>query len=229
MIEINPTCVPTDAESVAKCAENFKAFASRMQVDIDDGVFAPHLTWPYATPGRFDPFRFPSLPTMALEIHLMVSEPLKLGLACAHTGVERVIGHFEAFADKDHILPTLEEWRGGGTKEVGLAILFGTPFEALTPYIAACDFVLLMTIASIGVQGIPFEQGAPERIREFRAKYPNAVIAVDGGVSKSNIQDLVRAGATRFGVGSAISKAPDQKTAYEELKRLAEEAESKKS
>lgn len=222
MIEINPTCVPRDASSVGTCAKNFEAFASRMQVDIDDGTFAPHLTWPYTSPGTFEPFTFPAPRDTKLELHLMVAEPKKIGIACAKAGAERVIGHFEAFGDKTEIVPTLRAWREDGAREVGVAVLFQTSLEELAPYVSACDFVLMMSIRSIGVQGIPYEAGAAVRIADFHTRNPETVIAVDGGVSKNNIQELVRAGATRFGVGSAIAKAPDQMAAYEELKKLAE-------
>jgi pentose-5-phosphate-3-epimerase len=81
-----------------------------------------------------------------------------------------------------------------------------------------------MSIAQLGKQGAAFEPRIIPRIEELRAMYPSTTIAIDGGVSEKNIAELVRAGATRFGVGSAISKASDPKVAYENLKTLAENA-----
>ena len=103
-------------------------------------------------------------------------------------------------------------------------MLFQTPLADIAPYLPCADFVLLMTIARIGVQGIPFEQESISRVAEFRRMYPDVPIAVDGGVSEKNIADLVRAGATHFGVGLAIAKSSDPKEAYEHLKKTAENA-----
>ena len=55
-------------------------------------------------------------------------------------------------------------------------------------------------------------------------RFPDTLISVDGGVSSDNIADLVRAGARRFGVGSAISKASDPAAAHKALLALAQEA-----
>jgi pentose-5-phosphate-3-epimerase len=52
-------------------------------------------------------------------------------------------------------------------------------------YLPHVDFVLLMTIPRIGVQGIPYEPSAPARVAKFHAKYPNVPISVDGGVSEA--------------------------------------------
>jgi len=90
--------------------------------------------------------------------------------------------------------------------------------------ITACDVVQVMSIATLGKQGAPYDVRAIARIKELHTKYPELVISVDGGVSEKNIADLARAGARRFGVGSAITKAPDPKAAYLNLKAIAESA-----
>ena len=103
-------------------------------------------------------------------------------------------------------------------------MLLQTSLESVAPYLPLVDFVQLMTIASIGVQGIPYDTSAPARVGEFHKRYPEVLISVDGGVSASNIGELARAGASHFGVGSAISKAPDPAEEYLRLKSLAESA-----
>ena len=116
----------------------------------------------------------------------------------------------------------MEVWKGAGASEVGLTLLMDTPLDVVGPIAIECDVVQLMSIAKLGHQGMPFEPGVVKRIKDLHARYPDLIIEVDGGVSKANIVDLVHAGATRFGVGSAISKAPDPKAAYGELLALAE-------
>ncbi|MEY4747686.1 MAG: hypothetical protein RLZZ416_735 [Candidatus Parcubacteria bacterium] len=223
MIEIIPTCVPSRSDELSDCAQVARKFASSLHIDIDDGVFATHRTWPYAENGRFEDVTLPDLHGLAPEAHLMTLEPRALGEAFARAGAARVVGHVEGFADNREIYAALASWRALGA-EVGLGLLFHTPLDVVAPYVAECDTVHLMTIATIGTQGIPYEKSAPVRIAEFHARFPGALISVDGGVSESNIEDLARAGARRFGVGSAIFRADDPAGAYRRLKSLAENA-----
>ncbi len=224
MIEIVPTYVPQSLEDLAEGAGKIQAFASSIHVDVDDGIFAPHTTWPYTDHGVFEPFDLSSLSGLDIEVHLMVEEPREIGLAFARAGARRILGHVEAFSTKEETHETLDVWRKNGAREVGLGILMDTPFELLEHHVFIVDFVHMMSIATIGTQGIPFDPRSVERIAEFHALHPDILISVDGGVSESTIASLVKAGARRFGVGSAISQAADPKAAYENLKTLAENA-----
>ena len=68
-------------------------------------------------------------------------------------------------------------------------------------------------------ESVKFNKSA--RIRELHDTYPALAIAVDGGVGEANIAKLAQAGATRFGVGSAITKTPDPAAADEALLAMA--------
>lgn len=222
-VEIIPTCVPMSERDLEACEKAISSFADWIHVDVGDGAFSPVATWPYRAQGVVGEFDLSRLWGLSVEAHLMVEEPRELGLRFARTGAFRVVGHVEAFGDTTEAYGALDSWRRAGA-EAGLGILLHTPFEVIEPLVAACDFVHMMTISSIGTQGIPYEPSAPERIAEFHARFPDTLISVDGGVSESNIADLVRAGARRFGVGSAISKSANPAAAYEALKALAESA-----
>lgn len=224
MVEIIPTSVPRDANDLAVDAELIRTFATCIHIDIDDGVFAPHTTWPYHAPGEFDAPDLSAAHDLTIEMHLMVDEPHELGVAFAKAGAMRIIGHVEAFDQADDVLKALQAWKAAGAKEAGLGLLLQTPLDVVAPFVEHCDVVHLMTIATIGTQGIPYEPSAPERVAEFHARFPSTVISVDGGVGKGNIQALAAAGASQFGVGSAIRKSDDPKAAYAELKQLAEAA-----
>ena len=154
----------------------------------------------------------------------MVEEPLDIGTRFAEAGAHRIIGHVEAFEDEDHVHSALRAWRHEGAREVGLGILLHTPLEVLGHHVLAMDVVQMMTIPSIGRQGIPYDDKAPARVRELHEQYPDLLISVDGGVSLQNVAELSRAGASRFCAGSAIAKASDPAAAYAKLKSLAESA-----
>jgi len=231
MIEIIPTnTCPPDLAELSRRSKVFAGFSPWVQLDLDDGAFAPQLSWPYREEqwGELEAMIgnshvLPYSDTLNYEVHLMVEEPLRVGQLLTRAGARRIIAHVEAFADENEIRDALGSWRSAGA-EVGLAILIDTPFPVLEPLIGVCDVVQVMSIAILGAQGAAFEPRAIPRIMELHSNYPDLVIEVDGGVSEKNVADLVRAGARRFGVGSAITKAPDPKAAYEKLKSLAESA-----
>jgi len=224
MIEIIPTCVPSNAEALAEGASAVRAYAESIHVDITDGLFAPAITWPYVRKGEFGKFDLAGTRGLATEIHLMIQNPRALGIEFALAGAERILGHVEAFPSADAASGALREWKENGAREVGLGALLPTPIELIEPLVPFCDVVHLMTIASIGTQGIPYDARGVARIAEFHSRFPDMLISVDGGVAESNIADLVRAGARRFGVGSALSKVKDPAAAYARLKALAESA-----
>lgn len=223
-IEIIPTCVPRTAAELTDYARIILSFSSVIHIDIVDGLFAPSHTWPYIEHGRFGEFDLSGVSGLSAEIHLMVEEPREIGKRFARAGAFRVIGHIEAFEDEDHAHGALDAWREEGAREVGLGILMDTPLPLLDHHIFAMDVVQLMTIPTIGRQGIPYDKNAPARVQEMRERHPDLLISVDGGVSESNIRELARAGARRFCAGSSIAKAPDPAKAHRSLQKLARSA-----
>lgn len=216
-IGIIPTIVPATLHDVEEASERYAGFASFFQIDVADGVFAPNSTW-LPSAGDMLPKEY------SYEVHLMVAEPRGIGLSFAHAGAHTLIGHLEAFGSAESAKRAIGEWKAAGVQSVGVAVLFQTSLEDVEPYLPFVDFVQLMTIARIGVQGIPYDSRAPARVAQFRERHPTVTIAVDGGVSEKNIEELARAGATRFGVGSAIAKAVDPAAMYERLGAMAQSA-----
>jgi ribulose-phosphate 3-epimerase len=223
-IEIIPTYVPRDLEDLRHGVEIVRSFASAIHIDIDDGKFTPTTTWPYTQPGIFGDIGLGAAVGIDAEMHLMVEESREIGIAFARAGASRILGHVEGFADGKEIFHALQAWRDAGAREVGLGLLLTTPLEVIEPYLIQCNVVHLMSIATIGTQGIPYDASAPARIAEFHARFPQTLISVDGGVSEKNIADLARAGARRFGVGSAIMKAENPTQTYRRLQTLAQSA-----
>lgn len=214
------TC-PGDLAELARRTEAFADFAPEIQLDISDGLFSPVTSWPYngvqwseledmAASGT----QLPMAERVGYEVHLMVQEPEQLGILLAQTGVRRIMPHVETLDDVERARETFAAWKAAGAREVGLSLLIDTPLESVAPYADVCDVIQLMSIARIGAQGQPFDERSLTRVEELHAAYPDMVVAVDGGVSEANIELLVRAGANRLCVGSAISKAPKPSEAY---------------
>jgi len=212
-------------------SEAFSAFAPHVQLDVCDGQFAPVLSWPYQS-GQWTelqeiakvPNGLPFSDRMGYEAHLMVEEPESIGELLARAGCKRVLAHIETFESDEAVRAAFSKWKSAGAVEVGLAVLIDTPLSILDPVVSTCDVIQLMSIATLGAQGAPFDARVIPRIASLHAKYPELMIAIDGGVSEQNIATLAQAGAARFGVGSAISKAANPEEAYSKIKQLAESA-----
>ena len=217
------TCPPDSAE-LARRTERFVTFATDVHLDVSDGLFSPITSWPYVgTEWReFEALvsegaRLPYAETINYEVHLMVQEPRALGTLLARAGCKRLLPHVEAFSDEGEIRETFASWRDAGIAEIGLSLLVDTPLERIEPFIEECAVVQLMSIAKIGAQGQPFDERALSRVEELHAAHPELMVAVDGGITEANVELLVRTGANRLCVGSAISRAPDPKRVYDHM------------
>jgi len=219
MIELIPTVVPNSPEDIDVFLARSRAFSQTFHVDAADGIFAPNVTWIPAAGEKLaeaDAFFF--------EAHLMAAHPEMAGKAFIEAGAKRVIAHVEAFDSAEEAEKIFGSWRAAGAKEVCVALLIATPLEALEGYVEMCDGVTLMSIASVGVQGIPFDERGYGRVADIHSRYPDLLIEVDGGVGETQIATLSRAGARRFSIGSAISKSADPAAEYQKLKSIAESA-----
>lgn len=185
-----------------------------LHLDVMDGKAVPALSWPYAAGGEDDVLLAPLDLFRRLEVHLMVAEPREIGTAFARAGVRGIVAQLESFENEEAARDTLVAWRDVGTLEAGLSIRADTPLSRLEPLVSACDVVQLMSIERIGFQGQPFDTRVFERLASLREAFPDLPIIVDGGVSLDNIPLLLKAGATRFAIGSAIVRAHDPLVAY---------------
>ncbi len=206
--QIIPAVIPHSFSEIVSRAELALGFAEWLHIDIDDGIFTPDKNWP------IDGWRAALPEGISYEAHLMAADPGDIAHELIARGVLRLSAHREVFADDAVARDALVSWKAAGAREVGLALLIDTPLDSLDPVIDACDFVLLMSIAKVGHQGEPFDDRALTRVEELHAKYPDLMVAVDGGVSEASVEELVRAGANRLCVGSAIMKNADPAATY---------------
>ncbi|MDP3645772.1 MAG: hypothetical protein Q8R25_01660 [bacterium] len=223
-LEIIPTCVPHDVRDLGTSAERARSFTQKLHIDVDDGIMTSAMTWPYTSPGVFADVTLTPIAGMEASVHLMVKDPRAIGTAFAFAGALSIVAHIESFASPGDVRDTLNVWRHSGALEVGLSILIDTPLEKLQPVIDVCDVIQVMSIGRIGLQGASFDERAVARVQELHSRYPHRIIAVDGGINENNIAELLKAGATRFGVGSAIMKDPNPIEAYARVKTAAESA-----
>ncbi|MCR4334851.1 MAG: hypothetical protein NUV47_03965 [Patescibacteria group bacterium] len=210
-MEIIPAIMPVTFKELEEKTFLVKDLVDFVQVDIMDGKFTKHSSWPYKKSP--DPY-FEAIKTetkglpyweeLNYEFDLMTENPEKIVEDFMNAGASRIIIHVETITDWSKILEILK-----GKVEIGVAINITTPNELLASFAKDADFIQCMGIARIGFQGEPFDERVIEKIKEIKKTYPDKIVSVDGGVSEENIPQLTEAGATRFVEGSAFFRKLD--------------------
>ena len=220
---IIPAIMPQSLQELAAFSDTSAAYTTWLHLDVSDGKFSPSIQWPLMSDEQKAEFAaivrgehaFPAAP--AIEVHLMTENPKELGELFAHAGAKRIVAHLEAFPSGEEARQALSAWREAGALEVGVALLVTTPISKLESIADSIDVVQLMSIAEIGHQGKAFDERALSRVEEVHAAYPDMMVAVDGGVSEATVESLVRAGANRLVVGSAIRNAKRPAAMYAQI------------
>lgn len=212
MVTLVPAVIPQSLEHLTRTLETVSSFTKEVQVDIVDGRFVPFTSWPYVPKGSVSDLQ-QFTKTLTIEVDLMVKEPERILHTYVDAGVQKIVLHLESLASPS-IIPTLrKECRA----MLGLSILNDTPLQALAPYLQYADYVQLMGIDRIGVQGQPFDERVLARIREVHTLRPGIIVSIDGSVNQDTVEKLRNAGADRLVSGSAILSAPDPQRAFEAL------------
>lgn len=202
--------------------------ARQVQIDVVDGVLAPHATWPYV-PGGVEEFSrivqgedgLPFWDEFDFEFDCMIAHPEDVVEEYVRVGASRIVIHVAA-PGAEAALEKLQPYRTGEyAVAVGVAVSPDTVPADLAPYIGRVDYVQVMGIVHVGAQGQPFDQRASALLAALHAAYPDLALQVDGGVSLEHIHALARAGASRLIVGSALFNAPDIHGMFQELSRAA--------
>jgi len=203
---IIPSIIARSFDGVREKISLAEKFASWVQIDIADGVFASPETWD-------NPDDVREMHTVLnIEAHLMVEKPESI-LSEWMDAVKRVYIHYEATQNIESLIATFTS----SPTELGIVLSLETPVSVLDPFIEKIARVQLMSIASLGSYGGSFDESIFEKISVLRERYPSVTISVDGGVQLNNVKRLVKAGASHVVVGSAIFSSLDPERAYEEF------------
>jgi ribulose-phosphate 3-epimerase len=192
--------------------------ATMLHLDVMDGHFVPNLT---IGPPVVASIR--KVTRLTLDVHLMISDPDKYAPIFIDAGADQVIVHQEACK---HLDGTLREIQRAGAR-AGVVLNPGTPLAALDEVLGLADYVLIMSVnpGFGGQQFIPYALDKVRRLdavrRDRRLAFP---IEIDGGVTKDNVGEVVRAGCDWIVTGSSIFHTPDPTAAMIELREAAAQA-----
>ncbi len=179
--------------------------------DVMDGVFVNNIT-----------FGLPVLEKMhektnlILDVHLMITDPLKYVKRFAESGADIISFHLESESDT---METINAIRESGVK-TALAVKPATPAEAVYEYMPYLDMILVMTVEP-GFGGQKF-MDMSEKIRKIR-RYADENsydidIEVDGGINDVTARIVKKAGANVLVSGSCLFKSENMKDTADKLR-----------
>ena len=225
MIEIIPAILPKSFDDLQKHAAMVHGFAKKVQIDVVDGKFAHNTTWPYKDRASFEKLvaeehGLPFWQDFDFEFDLMIENPAEHVMDYVRAGASHIVIHAHAGGAAEGLRKIAElkgDDDGAFSITTGLALLPNMQPDVLESFDTLFDYVQVMGIDHEGKQGKPFDEHAVALIERLHRRYPELVIQVDGGVTLETAPALVRAGASRLIVGSAIFTADNPEAAYKAL------------
>lgn len=179
--------------------------------DVMDGVFVPNISYGIPVLAQID-----KKTDMFLDIHLMITDPLKYVRLFNEAGADMITFHIESASDTMETIRAIKQ----ADCRTGIAVKPDTPAENVFPYIEYADMVLVMTVEP-GFGGQKFMDMSEKirRIREYADNNGyNLLIQVDGGIDDRTASIVKKAGADVLVSGSYLFRADNMADAVGKLK-----------
>ncbi|MGB7161480.1 MAG: ribulose-phosphate 3-epimerase [Tepidisphaeraceae bacterium] len=209
---IAPSILSADfARLGAEIAEVDRGGADFLHLDVMDGHFVPNISFGPAVTAATRK----AAPGAFLDVHLMISDPIRYAPAFVKAGADALTYHVEVADDVAAVAIAL---RNAGCKHVGVTLNPATPVDRLWPALDHVDHVLVMSV----VPGFSGQRFMPEVLPKCEAVKkrlrPSQRLEIDGGVNAETIRSARDAGVDWFVVASAIFDKPNRAAAIAELR-----------
>ncbi len=216
-VMISPSILSADFMNMGRDVAAIEgAGADWVHVDVMDGHFVPNLTMGVPLVKQLK-----KATSMPLDVHLMISNPLRQIPWFADAGADIVTFHFEAVSG-DEAFQAIETIHGLGAK-AGVAIKPGTPASAVADLVPLVEMVLVMSVEP-GFSGQSYIEGSEDKVAEVvqaaRACGVAPTIQVDGGIGMGTLSRVVEKGADCLVCGNAVFAADSPASALSEIKEL---------
>ena len=158
-----------------------------IHVDVMDGKYVKNKTMPFSELCNITFYT-----RKRLDIHLMVSKPLKWIDEYASLNAEFLTFHLDIKDDLDKVFEKCHQY---GVK-IGLAVNPDDSVEKIYPYLDRINLVLIMSVVP-GRSGQKFIETTYEKLDklrdEIKKRHLKTLISVDGGVDLENAKKLKKA------------------------------------
>ncbi|MBO4831912.1 MAG: ribulose-phosphate 3-epimerase [Oscillospiraceae bacterium] len=213
MVKIAPSILSADFSRLGEDILSVSS-ADYLHFDVMDGIFVPNIS--IGIPVLASVRKFTD---MTLDVHLMITRPVRYVRMFAENGADIVVFHVEA-DEPDQIAQAISEVKACG-KKAGLSVKPGTPVRELLPYLNDLDLALVMTVEP-GFGGQKFMADMMPKVemlrREIDCRGLSCELEVDGGVNPETARVCIEAGADVLVAGSDVFKAADRAARIAQLR-----------
>lgn len=198
MVYIAPSLLAADfsqlAEEIARIEQ-----ADMLHVDIMDGHFVPNLS---IGPAVVEALRKKT--ELPFDVHLMMEEPLPYISVFRQAGADIITFHVECQDPPQAVIAAI---KASGAKP-GVAISPKTPVSAIGSWGEDLSQITVMTVEpGFGGQSMMLNQ--LPKVYQLRARFPQALMEVDGGVNLDTAPLCKAAGANILVAGTSVFQAED--------------------
>ena len=213
MIKISPSILSADFANLERDIHRISD-ADYVHVDVMDGVFVPNISIgiPVLKSIR-------KVTDMFLDVHLMITKPVRYVEEFCDAGADLVTVHVESDFP-ENIQAAIDKIHAKG-KKAGVVLKPNTRAEAVLPFLDKCDIVLVMTVEP-GFGGQKFMADMMPKVSAIRRyideRNLDCELEVDGGVDAVTCKTCIEAGANVLVAGSAVYKAANIPAKIKELR-----------
>ena len=209
--QIVPSILSADFAKLAdEIADVDRGGADFLHLDVMDGHFVPNISFGPAVTAATR-----RTTSAFLDVHLMITEPLKYAAAFVKAGANSLTFHIEVAPDPVAVARQIKKLGC----HVGVTLNPATPVESIWPVLDEVDLVLVMSVVP-GFSGQSFMPEVLPKCEAIRQRLrPNQRLQIDGGIKPDNIHHARNAGVDWFVVASAIFDQPDRAKVIAELRK----------
>ncbi|MGC9322314.1 MAG: ribulose-phosphate 3-epimerase [Kosmotogaceae bacterium] len=213
MARISPSILAADLTELASEVRRVLD-ADYLHIDVMDGMFVPNITFGVPIMEALGRLSHPPL-----DVHLMIEEPSRYVREYAELGAKNLHVHVEGNYHLHRLLGQIKECGANAF----VVLNPSTPVSWLEEVLPFADGVLVMTV-NPGYTGQEFIPEAAKKIdilnRIRNERDLKFEIAVDGGVSLDNAQDLVNRGADILIMGAAVFRSENPSMVVKKIREL---------
>ncbi len=220
-MQITPAVLPHTFNEIPDKLARVDGLATRVQIDICDGVFGREKTW--------QPTGTETLPSgFSYEFDIMVNNWKEVLGNCLLLNPSYIVMHVDQL-QADELTELVEMVRPLAIP-LGIAVSNDKNIDFLADAVRYVQelygqtnvYIQVMGINHIGEQSQPFDDSVVERIIAIKQRFGDTMLQVDGGMNKETAQMVHKAGAEIIVMGSYIFGDNDSATALSTMMALGE-------